>query len=161
MKRSKLGEKRVIESKIEVTTFLDRLKYLLQAGTALLYFQTHRKVDMDRDIKYSNRYTMSKLFPNEDEVEVLKRELARLTVHDYTETVKDQRYPNRSNMRVFGKRYLGKDVYVKVRVEVLNGYGGGTGHIFVMSFHFAEIGFCDCDFPYVKNRGEQGEGSEQ
>ena len=32
---------------------------------------------------------MSKLFPNEDEVEVLKRELTKLTVKEYIETVED------------------------------------------------------------------------
>ena len=52
-------------------------------------------------------------------------------------------------MRVFGKKYSGKDVYIKIRVELLNARGmGGDNYIFVMSFHFAEEAFIASDFPY-------------
>ena len=91
------------ESKIEIKTYLERLKYAIQCGSARLNFQKDRKVDQGRDKRYTNRYTLGQLFPDEDETEVLKRELSLLTVEEYIETVKDTRFPKRSEMRVFGK----------------------------------------------------------
>lgn len=51
-----------------------------------------------------------------------------------------------SEMREFGKVYNGKDdVYIKIRVELLNLYGATM--TFVMSFHFAEKPFTKEMFP--------------
>jgi len=148
-------EEKRIESKLEVTTYLHRLQYALQSGKARINFQKNRIVDENRDEKYTNKYTMLSLFPDEDEVEVLKRELANLRCQDYIETVKDTRYPDRKDMRVFGKKYSNEDVYIKIRVELINVTGiGGDNFIFVMSFHFAEKVFAENDFPYRKNGGE-------
>lgn len=92
---------------------------------------------------------MSKLFPNEDEVEVLKRELTNLTIREYIETVKDTRFSNKSEMRVFGKQYEEKDVYIKIRVELVSAvHASGNNYVFVMSFHFSEMDFKESDFPY-------------
>ena len=64
-------------------------------------------------------------------------------------TVKDIRFPQRSEMREFGRVYNGRDeVYIKIRVEVLNMYGNPT--TFVMPFHFAEKSFSEDMFPYKK-----------
>ena len=64
-------------------------------------------------------------------------------------TVKDLRFPNRSDMREFGKVYNGIDeVYIKIRVELLGTHGEAT--TFVMSFHFAERAFTSMMFPYRK-----------
>ena len=144
-------EKPTIESEFAVITYLDRLKYALQSGSATVNFQQNRLVDTARDRKYTNMHTMLTLFPDEDEVTVLKRELASLTVHDYIETVKDIRFPKRPDMRVFGKAYSTEDVYIKIRVELVGGMG--SNYILVMSFHFAETEFVEADFPYRK-RGE-------
>ena len=144
-------EKSAIESDFDVITYLDRLKYALESGSATINFQRDRQVDRVRDEKYTNRHTMLALFSDEDEVAVLKRELARLTIHDYIETVKDTRFPKRSDMRVFGKKYSEEDVYIKIRVELVGMMG--SNYIFVMSFHFAEEAFVETDFPYRK-RGE-------
>ena len=90
------------------------------------------------------------LFPNENPMEALRRELLLLKVEDYIRTVKDLRFPNRSEMREFGKVYNGTDdVYIKIRVELLGLYGQTT--TFVMSFHFAEKAFTPEMFPYKKN----------
>lgn len=91
---------------------------------------------------------MSKLFPDEDLVEALKKELIKLTVEEYIETVKDTRYPDRSDMRVFGKKYQEEDVYIKIRVELVSLSYANNSYIFVMSFHFAEKAFNESDFPY-------------
>ena len=144
-------EKSTIESEFDVSTYLERLKYALESGSATISFQMNRQVDDARDRKYTNRYTMHTLFPDEDVVAVLKRELATLTVHDYIETVKDTRYPKRSDMRVFGKKYSGEDVYIKIRVELVGPMG--NNYVFVMSFHFAEKAFIETDFPYWKRGG--------
>ena len=73
-----------------------------------------------------------------------------LTVENYIQTVKDLRFPNRSEMREFGKVYNGKeDVYIKIRVELFGQFGNAT--TFVMSFHFAEKAFTPEMFPYGKS----------
>lgn len=137
-----------IESEIEVKSYIQNLKFALQNG-ARIDFQAKRLVDEKRDEKYTNQYTVNKLFPDENPVDALKRELLTLTVEDYMQTVKDIRFPKRSEMREFGKVYNGtEDVYIKIRVEVLGQYGNAT--TFVMSFHFAEKPFTPEIFPYKK-----------
>ena len=139
------------ESKLEVKTYLDSLKYAIQSGAVTLNFQKDRKVDLTRDPKYTNRYTVGKLFPDEDEVGALKRELSKLTVEAYIETVKDTRFPKRSEMRVFGKVYDEEDVYIKIRFELISrAHASGSSFILVMSFHFSERNFTDSLFPYMK-----------
>ena len=158
MKMKKADEKGRIEGKLEVQTYLDRLKYAIESGSVRINFQRNRKVDEKRNRKFTNRYTISKLFPDEDEVEVLKRELILLTVEEYIETVKDFRFPMYSEMRVFGKKYFEEDVYIKIRLELINTtHASGDSFILVMSFHFAEQAFDDSDFPYKKNKGDKNE----
>lgn len=138
-----------IESEIEVKSYLQDLRYAIDHG-AQITFQAKRMVDEKRDKKYTNQYTVDTLFPDENPVDALKRELKTLTVEEYIQTVQDLRFPNRSEMREFGKVYNGKDdVYIKIRVEVLGRYGNAT--TFVMSFHFAERPFSPEIFPYRKN----------
>jgi hypothetical protein len=142
-----------IESKSDVKAYIQDLKFALNNG-AKLNFQVKRRVDDNRDAKYTNQYTVNALFPNENPVDALKRELLMLSVEDYMQTVKDLRFPKRSEMREFGKVYNGKDdVYIKIRVELLGMYGNTT--TFVMSFHFAEKKFTSEMFPYRGNKDEQ------
>ena len=138
-----------IESESEIKSYLQDLRYAIDNG-AKISFQAKRLVDTKRDEKYTNQYTVYTLFPNENPVEALKRELKTLTLEEYMQTVKDLRFPNRSEMREFGKVYNGKDdVYIKIRVELLGMYGNTM--TFVMSFHFAEKPFTPEMFPYRKN----------
>lgn len=138
-----------IESELEVKSYLQDLRYAIDNG-AQISFQVKRLVDGKRDEKYTNQYTVSTLFPNENPVDALKRELKTLTVKEYMRTVKDIRFSNRSEMREFGKVYNGKDdVYIKIRVELLGMYGNTT--TFVMSFHFADKAFTSEMFPYREN----------
>ena len=138
-----------IESELEVKSYLQDLKYAIDNG-AQISFQAKRLVDEKRDEKYTNQYTVDTLFPDENPVEALKRELKTLTEEEYIQTVRDLKFPNRSEMREFGKVYNGKDdVYIKIRVELLGMYGNTT--TFVMSFHFAEKEFAPEMFPYRKN----------
>lgn len=137
-----------IESELEVKAYIQDLKFSLNNG-AQIDFQAKRVVDEKRDEKYTNQYTVNKLFPDENPVDALKRELLTLSVEDYMQTVKDARFPKRSEMREFGKVYNGtEDVYIKIRVELLGLYGNTT--TFVMSFHFAERAFSPEMFPYKK-----------
>ena len=138
-----------IESEIEVKAYIQDLKFALNNG-AKIDFQAKRLVDEKRDEKYTNQYTVNKLFSDENPVDALKRELLTLSVEDYMQTVKDIRFLKRSEMREFGKVYNGTDdVYIKIRVELLGMYGNTT--TFVMSFHFAEKAFTPEMFPYKKN----------
>ena len=149
MKDSKDNTKNRIESKLEVNTYLQKLKYALDHD-AQITFQARRLVDKKRDEKYTNQYTGDTLFPDENPVDALKRELKTLTVEEYMKTVQDLRFPKRSEMREFGKVYNGmQDVYIKIRVELL-GLDGNTT-TFVMSFHFAEKPFTIDMFPYKEN----------
>ena len=137
-----------IESELEVKSYIQNLKYALIHG-AKINFQAKRLVDENRDEKFTNQYTVDKLFPNENPVDALKRELLMLSVEDYMQTVKDIRFPKRSEMREFGKVYNGtEDVYIKIRVELFGMFGNAT--TFVMSFHFAEKAFTPEMFPYKK-----------
>ncbi|MEA3422570.1 MAG: hypothetical protein U9Q80_01985 [Bacillota bacterium] len=151
IKMNQRTEEKRKESKIEVQTYLDRLKYAIQSDSVRPNFQKKRKVDQNRDKKHTNRYTMAKLFPDEDESEVLKRELTLMTVDEYIETVKDTRFPKRSEMRVFGKRYSGEHVYMKIRSELVSiEHANGDSFILIMSFHYSEWDFKDSDFLYKK-----------
>ncbi len=138
-----------IESELEVKAYIQDLKFALNNG-AKIDFQAKRRVDKNRNEKYTNQYTVNMLFSDENPVHALKRELLTLSVENYMQTVKDLRFPKRSEMREFGKVYNGKDdVYIKIRVELLGMYGNMT--TFVMSFHFAEKAFMPEMFPYRKN----------
>ncbi len=140
-----------IESETEVKAYIQDLKFALNNG-ARIEFQAKRRVDDKRDERYTNQYTVNTLFPDENPVDALKRELLTLSAEDYMQTVKDFRFPKRSEMREFGKVYNGKDeVYIKIRVELLGIYGNTT--TFVTSFHFAEKAFIPEMFPYRKNQG--------
>lgn len=137
-----------IESKEEVESYLAKLRYALDQG-AKIAFQEIRRIDDNRAEKYTNRYTIAHLFPNENPKDVLRKELKSLTVKNYLRTVKDTRFRKRSEMREFGKVYHSSDeVYIKVRVELLDKTGFGKHTAFVMSFHFAERSFAEEYFPY-------------
>lgn len=134
-----------IESRLEVQSYIQNLKYALDHG-AKVTFQKERIIDNGRDERYTNKFTVADLFPDEDPVEILKRELRNLSVEDYIKTVKDTKFTNRSEMREFGKIYANKDVYIKIRVELLT--NNGNHSVFIMSFHYAEKPFSDHMFPY-------------
>lgn len=135
-----------IESKLEISAYIQNLKYALKNG-ATINFQAKRIVDENRNERYTNKYTIQTLFPNENPIDAIKKELLTLSVEDYIKTVKDIRFPQKSEMREFGKIYNGKDdVYIKIRVELIGIYGHPT--TFVMSFHFAERVFTPEMFPY-------------
>lgn len=112
-----------IETKEEVDAYLGNLRYALQNG-ARIEFQIKRRVDDERDIKYTNEYTITKLFPNENPVDVLRKEVLK-----YNGT---------------------EEVYIKIRVDLLNGELMGKHTTFVMSFHFAIKPFSEEVFPYGK-----------
>ena len=137
-----------IETELEVRAYIQNLQYALNNG-AQINFQVDRYVDTKREERYTNQFTVRSLFPDEDPVVALRRELMTLTVEEYIRTVKDTRFPKKSEMREFGKVYNGnEDVYIKIRVELLGQNGNTT--TFVMSFHFAEKAFTPDMFPYRK-----------
>ena len=140
-----------IETETEVRAYLQNLRYALEHNAKIM-FQVDRQVDQLRDQQYTNKFTVADLFPDEDPVDALKKELKLLTVEEYMRTVKDLRFPKKSEMREFGRVYDGKgDVYIKIRVELLSEYGNHT--TFVMSFHYAETPFTSEIFPYRKQQG--------
>ena len=142
-----------IESEAEVRAYLQDLRYALEHG-AKITFQEERMIDRDRNQRYTNKFTVADLFPDENPVDALKRELKRLNIEEYMQTVKDLRFPKRSEMREFGKVYNGSDeVYIKIRVELIAARGFGEHTTFVMSFHYAIKPFSQEIFPYSKKGG--------
>lgn len=138
-----------IESRLEVIAYLQNLRYALENGAKIQYQDT-RFVDRMREEKYTNKYTVANLFPHLNPLQALEKELLSLKVENYIRTVKDINRPKNSEMREFGKVYdLNKEVYIKIRVEVMkSGKFGVTNVVFVMSFHYTTIPFKDVVFPY-------------
>ena len=54
-----------IESELEVKAYIQDLKFALNNG-AQIDFRAKRVVDEKRDEKYTNQYTVNKLFPDEN-----------------------------------------------------------------------------------------------
>ena len=111
-----------VESLDEVIAYIHKLKYAVDSGATIAFV------------------------PDENPAEALKRELALLKVSEYLCTVKDTRYKNSSEFRVFGKQFDSKDVYIKIRVDLIGVYGGIN--VLVLSFHYAEYPFNEDDYPY-------------
>ena len=76
---------------------------------------------------------------------MLRRELASLECANYMLTIEDKDYPNRSDLRVFGKVINNLDIYIKLRVELVSILGK---MVFVLSFHESERSFFKDEFPY-------------
>lgn len=124
-----------------------RLKYALANKHTELMFKEERHQDAQSVERFTNRYTRAALFPDEDIVKTLKNELKTLKVSEYIETVKDLDYPQRSEMRVFGRSYSQGQVYIKFRVDMFD-QTSGNYQVRVISFHFAEYPFVVSTFPY-------------
>ena len=69
-----------IETKEEIEAYLAKLRYALEHG-AELTIQMERKVDNDREIQYTNRYTIADLFPNENPYDAIKRAAFVMSFH--------------------------------------------------------------------------------
>ena len=59
-------EKSTIEGNLDISTYLDRLKYALESGSATINFQRDRQVDRVRDAKYTNRHTIVEKMHDEE-----------------------------------------------------------------------------------------------
>ena len=59
-----------IESELEVNSYLQNLRYAL-SHNATITFQTERLVDQNRDLRYTNQFTVADLFPDENPVNAL------------------------------------------------------------------------------------------
>lgn len=154
VKMSKKNSSR-IEQKFVVEHFLTEMKEALSSESAQLYSQHHRKEDEAE----MHENIMSILFPNEDETAVLKRELTDLTMEDYIETLKDKKFPNKSETRIFAKQFNGDYVFLHVRIELLEDPETGDTHQgLITSLHFCETELPMSDFPYKKvEENEYGE----
>lgn len=137
-----------IESRSAVEEYITRLRYALDNGASLQLVRS-RHSDEVKDYRHTNKFTLSDLFPNEDPAVALRRELGLLEVGNYIRTLPDTRYRHLPELREFGKAYNGKDVYIKIRVELISSGGGKS--VMVLSFHYAEYKFDNDEFPYREN----------
>lgn len=62
--------------------------------------------------KYTNQYTINTLFPNENPVDAIKRELLTLSVEDYMQTVKDMRFPKEVKCESLGRFIMVRMMYI-------------------------------------------------
>ena len=144
MKVQKNNYVKIVKTVNEVETYLAKLKYALSLDNTIIEFQESRQADFARMIQHTNKYTIAELFPNESAKLVIKEELKKLKTTEYIETVKDTKFPKRSDFWIFGKVYNSKNVYIKFRVEIFE-----RNRIFVLSFHFSEWPFEKKDFPFL------------
>lgn len=131
-----------IEPIQNVESYLANLRYALDHN-AYIELQLERRVDANRNPEFTNSYTLQDLFANENPITAIRRELYTLSLKNYSSTCKDIRFPAKGNMWEFGKEYSGKDVYIKIRVNLLDEFG--CPKVFTMSFHYAET---TINFPY-------------
>lgn len=148
----KATEGKFQESKLEISTCLDQLHYLIKSNQASISFEKNRPADNKKEAKFTNRYTLGVLFPDESEAVVLKRELLTLRVEEYIESIRDFNFPKLAPMRVFCKQYSNCDVYIKFRIEIMSKELGGSGRIIVISFHFAEWKYKCTDYPFRRQQ---------
>lgn len=133
------------QNRDEVEAYLAKLRYALADKNTSIQFIEQRCVDVNRSKKYSNAFTVAKLFPDKPAEKILRDELASLRAEEYIETVADTTFAKRSALWVFGKRYGNEEVYIKFRVEIIQ-----RSHILVISFHFSTVPFSRVDFPFAK-----------
>lgn len=150
MKETNGEDRKTTKHKEEVITYLEKLKYALDNDNTIITIQEERQVDRIRPIEYTNKYTLAQLFPDESPREAMLRELKTLKVSEYMHTVRDTRYRNLSSFWAFGRQYNKKDVYIKIRVEIVP-----RNSVLVMSFHFSDRELVSSDFPYLIKRGSE------
>lgn len=100
-----------IESELEVKAYIQDLKFSLNNG-AQIDFQVKRVVDEKRDEKYTNQYTVNRLFPDENPVDALKRELLTLSVEDYMRTVRIQDFRKEARCVSLERSITGQKMYI-------------------------------------------------
>ena len=86
-----------------VKSYIQNLRFALTHG-AKINFQEKRLVDENRPEKYTNQYTVRTLFPDENPVDALKRELLSLSSENYMRTVKDLLHAKRNPFLLFFTR---------------------------------------------------------
>ncbi|MGN0831960.1 MAG: hypothetical protein ACI4NI_11815 [Candidatus Ornithospirochaeta sp.] len=123
-----------IDSKAEVETFLSDLKEILESDT----FVIERDLDIllkkkgeSANDPYSTDNTLATL--EYDKTDVC-RELKKLTVREYSETIIDNRDSALPPFYVFYRNIQSQDVYIKVKIRDRQ-----TGKVFCVSFHFARF----------------------
>lgn len=137
------------ETKAEVETFLAQLNYQISNGARLSLIED-RYVDKEREPKFTNRYTIAELFPDEEPSIALKRELLLVQAEHYLQTLTDSKYPQKKEWREFGKVYpVDKEIYMKFRVVLLGVEKSFyDDYVLVMSFHHSTVAFKNRIFPY-------------
>lgn len=138
-----------VEERSVVLAFLAKLKFMLESPRTRIHLDI-KKSDQYKPYEFTNRFTFADLFPNENPVDVLRRELSLLTISDYMHTAIDVINQKSPNYYVFAKKF-GKYVYIKVKIVVFNGsIPGQQDTMLVMSFHYAEFYIDDNSFQYLK-----------
>ncbi len=149
-----MGEdtKERIESELEVKSYLQNLRYALENVRRLIFRQAPDLSIIKEMKNIRTNIRLINIFPDENPVDALKKELKMLTVEEYMRTESDLKFPNRSEMRNLEKSIMVTTMYIiKIRVELLGMYGNST--TFVMSFHFAERALYQRCFHIGINKG--------
>jgi len=130
-----------IEQKFVVQHFIEQLRETLRNEALELFIQNEEEQDQEVDAEDLDQNALSVLFPNQDAAIVLTQGMRELAIGDYLETVKDKRFPNKSERRVFVKTIADQLLSVSVRLE------SDLAHVYVEVSVFEES---EADFPFKK-----------
>lgn len=130
-----------IEQKFVVQHFIEQLRETLRNEALELFIQNEEEQDQEVDAEDLDQNALSVLFPNQDAAVVLTQGMRELAIGDYLETVKDKRFPNKSERRVFVKTIADQLLSVSVRLE------SDLAQVYVEVSGFEES---EADFPFKK-----------
>lgn len=139
-----------IEDRPSVEAYIANTTLALKDSHTEVRIQFDRLKDKYRDERYTTRYTLGELFPDEAPSTALRRELSNLKPEEYIRPVPDSVNENKPAFWEFGRTYTGKgDVYIKIRTVLLDQQCGNNHSVFIMSFHFATSPLSEEVFPYA------------
>lgn len=133
-----------IEQKFVVKHFIDQLHETLENEALELFIQNEEEQDQEVDAEDLDQNALSVLFPNQDATELLMQAMRQIAIGDYLETVKDKRFPDKSERRVFVKTIADQLLAVSVRLE------SDLAHVFVEVSVIEESDVAEADFPFKK-----------
>lgn len=122
------NENSYIATREQVREFIEELKEVLNSPHCDLDILPKKKGEESHD-PYTTENTLIDL---EYDTHDVKAQLKNLTVHQYIETIKDNKNEDRPHFWVFGKEINLKEVYIKVKIK-----NRAKNKVFCVSFHYA------------------------
>lgn len=132
-----------IDSLETVNMYIDQIHYIIDHLGEIVLIKK-RKSENNRPLLYTNLGTLNDLYPDDNIIEMIKIALYSLDAKDYLYTTTDRQRKNQPPLLVFGKKIKIQDVYIKIRIGILE------NRIKVLSFHYALYSINSKDYPYLE-----------